>query len=57
LASSKREEMKRKLMELIDNIHAGEQVDLTADIEKVKSLMKEWQKEDYEPVNFAVVIE
>jgi hypothetical protein len=57
LADSKKEKMKRLLMELIDNIHAGEQVDLSQDIEKVKSLMKEWQKEDYEPVNFAVVIE
>ena len=49
--------MKRNLMELIDKIHTGEQKDLTADIERVTSLMKEWQKEDYEPVNFAVVIE
>ena len=55
--TSKKEQMKRRLQELIDNIHTKEQRDLEEDISKVYLLLKEWQKEDYEPVSFDVVIE
>ena len=57
LMTSKREEMKRKLLGLIDTIHTQEQAELSEDIGKVQQLMKGWQRADYEPVSFDVVIE
>lgn len=53
---SKREQMKRRLLELIDNIHTEEQQELSIEINKIADLMREWQKEQYEPINFDVVI-
>ena len=55
--NSKREQMKRRLQELIDNIHSEEQKDLDGNIKKVMKLLREWQMEDYEPVSFDVLIE
>ena len=44
LISSKHEEMKRKLLDLIDNIHREEQVELEEDLDQVKGEMRDWQK-------------
>ena len=49
--------MQRRIIDLIDNIHVTEQEELGNDIEKVHSMLKEWQWDDYEPVCYDVVIE
>ena len=56
LISSKRENMKRNLLDLIDRIHSEEQCDVEHDVIRVNKMMREWQQEGYEPVNFDVMI-
>jgi hypothetical protein len=53
---SKHEEMKRKLLDLVDNIHKEEQDELESDLKKVSFDMREWQKKCEEPVNFEVFV-
>ena len=48
--------MKRKLLDLVDNIHKAEQEELEADLRKVEIEMRDWQKKCEEPVNFEVFV-
>ena len=48
--------MKRKLLDLVDNIHKEEQDELETDLKKVSVDMREWQKKCEEPVNFEVFV-
>ena len=56
LLNNKNEEMKRKLLDLIDYIHSTEQQQIENEMEQVQGEMKKWQRSEYEPVNFDVVI-
>jgi formate dehydrogenase maturation protein FdhE len=56
LITSKHEEMKRKLLDLVDNIHKQEMEELEEDLKKVSTDMKEWQRKCEEPVNFEVFV-
>ena len=56
LVDSKHEEMKRKLLDLVDNIHKDEMDELETDLKKVSTDMREWQKKCEEPVNFEVFV-
>jgi hypothetical protein len=48
--------MKRKLLDLVDNIHKEEADELETDLNKVTPEMREWQKKCEEPVNFEVFV-
>lgn len=56
LIDSKHEDMKRKLLDLVDNIHREEQEELEIDLKKVSHDMRDWQKKCEEPVNFEVFV-
>ena len=52
LVSSKQEINKRKMIELIDEIHESEREQLEEDLNYIKPEMKEWEKRHVEPVDF-----
>ena len=48
--------MKRKMVELVDAIHAEERADLEENLDYIKPEMTDWQKKCVEPVNFEVAV-
>lgn len=56
LVTSKNELMKRKLLDLIDNIYNEEKEQLSTDMDKCNEEMKRWEQKSEEPVNFDVVL-
>lgn len=53
---SKKEQMKRNLLDLIDEIHFAESDELDKEIDSIREYVKKWFRQEYEPVNFEVMI-
>ena len=56
LVNSKQEISKRKMIQLIDDIHEFEHEQLEEDLNYIKPEMREWEKKHIEPVNFEVTV-
>ena len=56
LLVSPNEQMKRKLLDLVDSIHREEKDALAGDLEKCRGEMRRWEKTGQEPVNFDVFV-
>ena len=53
---SKNEQMKRSLLDIIDEIHINEYSEICEEIEAIREYIKKWFITEYEPVNFEVII-
>lgn len=56
LLASKNEQMKRKLLDLVDGVHKEEREALDGDLDKCRGEMRRWEKKCQEPVNFDVFV-
>ena len=56
LVTSKHEDMKRKMLDLIDSIHKNENEELEEELKYVGTELRDWNKRCMEPVNFEAFV-
>ena len=56
LIYSKKEVMKRNMVDLVDSIHKSERKELEENLDYIRPDMRKWQRKCMEPVNYEVFI-